>query len=738
MAGVAGERSSRAAGAPGGRAAEGADLGAPADAVAAAEQEQRPGLAPSPGELCAFAERLLLSDRLADKLLPLQRGASASVGPGAFGAPAAPGRPDGLRFAPRGARPPKPSDGALADPAARAALLHDFANHELLAIELMALCLLRWPDAPLAFRRGLAAVIHEEQRHLHSYIDRIGVLGASFGDHPLNGFFYLALSGAPSPLAFVEGMSLVLEQANLDFCSYWSARLRRLGDAPSAALLEAVREDEIGHLRHGLRWSRAWRPAGDDDWARLQAQAEPLGLGRCTGPVFDAEGRARAGLSAEAIQALSLQGRSRDRPPAVWSFEPGVEEAALDLARGRRPGPPSGPAAALRRDLAAVPLALMNDNDVIVVPSPPAADWLAHLVAAGLPRVEWLGDPGALAGRALGPARPWGWPGAPAWGSGRPDPTPDPALWGKVWAAEQAPAVRAALGLPAEGWPAVVRSEGELEAAVAQLGARHPIVLLRAPFGASGRGAQRWPGPPSGAQRRWAARVLAEQGALVLSPWLARALDLSAHADLSPAGELRLRGQVRFHNDAQGRFLGASTHAPQLDLPPPLARALAEAAGQPGGPAGLAAAVFGALRPGLVAAGYHGPLGLDQLLYAAGQRPALDRPADPSAGPFSWLPLVELNPRFTFGRIALALRARQSPRARGRLRLAPAALIAQQIDLQRRPSPRLDGEGRLLEAVVPLTDPRCAERAAAVWVVAADGAGLAAAEAALGLPPALL
>jgi len=708
------------------------------DRVAAAELEGSPAGAPSTGALSAFAERLLLSDRLPDKLAPLDRGAVAGAGLSGGLPPEAPGRPEALRFAPRGLRPHKPSDGALADAGARAALLHDFANHELLAIELMALCLLRWPEAPLPFRRGLAAVIHEEQRHLQGYIDRIGELGASFGEHPLNGFFYRALSGAPSPLAFIEGMSLVLEQANLDFCQYWAGRLRRLGDEQSAALLDAVREDEIGHLRHGLRWSRAWRPAGEDDWARLVAQVEPLGLGRCRGPVFDAEGRARAGLSAEAIRSLALHGRSRDRPPAVWSFDPGVEAAAQDRARGRRPGPPSGPAAALKGDLAAVPLALMSDNDVIVVPHAPAEDWLAHLRAAGLPAVEWASEPAALAGRALGPSRPWGWPGAPRWAEAPPDPEPDPYLWSKAWAAERAPAVRAALGLPAEGWPLVVRSAEALDLAVAELGAQHEIVLLRAPFGASGRGAQRWTGPPSAAQRQWARRALAEQGALVLSPWLARALDLSCHADLSPEGRLVMRGQVRFHNDAQGRFLGASTHAPQLDLPPALARALAEAAGVAGGPAGLGAAVRSALRPALVAAGYHGPLGLDQLLYAVDQRPAVDRTAEPAAGPFAWLPLVELNARFTFGRIALALRGRQAPSARGRLRLGPAALLREKLDLHGAPHPRMDGQGRIVEAVVPLTDPRRATQAAAVWVVAADEAGLRTAEAALGLPPALL
>ena len=38
-------------------------------------------------------------------------------------------------------------------------MLHFFANHELLAIELIALALLRFPDADPGWRRGLAAIL---------------------------------------------------------------------------------------------------------------------------------------------------------------------------------------------------------------------------------------------------------------------------------------------------------------------------------------------------------------------------------------------------------------------------------------------------------------------------------------------------------------------------------------------------------------------------------------------------
>ena len=142
---------------------------------------------------------------------------------------------------------------------------------------------------------------------------------------------------------------------------------------------------------------------------------------------------------------------------------------------------------------------------------------------------------------------------------------------------------------------------------------KHPVAVSKAPFGASGRGDRRGLDGITYQQRRWAASALAAQGALVVMPWLARALDLSQHADLLPDGQLVLKGQVRFHNDAQGRFCAVSTHAPQLDLPPALARALTADGARPGLLNEVGHAVFDVLRPDPVAAGHPGPLGLDQL-----------------------------------------------------------------------------------------------------------------------------
>ena len=97
-----------------------------------------------------------------------------------------------------------------------AVLFTSSPNHELLAVELMAVCLLAFPDAPPAFRLGVGRTLLEEQRHLRMYRARMAALGVDLGDVPVGGHFWRVLAGMRSPLEYVTGMSMVFEQANLD------------------------------------------------------------------------------------------------------------------------------------------------------------------------------------------------------------------------------------------------------------------------------------------------------------------------------------------------------------------------------------------------------------------------------------------------------------------------------------------------------------------------------------------
>src|ERR1017187_7843012 len=106
-------------------------------------------------ELRDFAEQVLFATTLEEKLQ--SPAAVTDERPGSpLLTPKSPGRPAELRFKAQGSgKADFPSVHRLEREPERGRLLHFFANHELLATELMALALLRFPDAPAAFRRGV-------------------------------------------------------------------------------------------------------------------------------------------------------------------------------------------------------------------------------------------------------------------------------------------------------------------------------------------------------------------------------------------------------------------------------------------------------------------------------------------------------------------------------------------------------------------------------------------------------
>ncbi|HEY0250082.1 MAG TPA: DUF455 family protein [Kofleriaceae bacterium] len=215
----------------------------------------------------------------------------------------APGRPPELAIvAGRLARVP-PLAG-MRDPKQRARILHALANHELQAIELFAWAVLAYPDAPLPFRRGLVAILVEEQRHFGLYVDRLTALSTRFGDHPVTGHFWNKLDHFATPLGFACAMGLTFEHANLDFCGDYAAAAHACGDHATAAALEQVHTDEIKHVHFGWVWMK--RFAGErDPWeVYTETIQPPLGPHRARGARLDRDARKRAGIDDDFIDRL--------------------------------------------------------------------------------------------------------------------------------------------------------------------------------------------------------------------------------------------------------------------------------------------------------------------------------------------------------------------------------------------------------------------------------------------------
>ncbi len=257
-----------------------------------------------PAELRELAEQLLAGPTLADKLRPLPAGWTDDA-PGAPTRVDAPARCEALRI--RGSREVKvPPVAGMADPAQRARILHALANHELQAAELFAWAILAFADAPGPFRRGLAAILSDEQRHLALYLERMAALETALGDHGLTGHFWNKLDAVKTPLAFVCTMGLTFESANLDFAQDYARAAEAAGDQATADALARVHEDEIRHVRFAWTWLDKLRPPDRSPWQTYLDTVEwPLGPGRARGRELCEESRRRAGLDDEFVAGLA-------------------------------------------------------------------------------------------------------------------------------------------------------------------------------------------------------------------------------------------------------------------------------------------------------------------------------------------------------------------------------------------------------------------------------------------------
>ncbi|MCR9202956.1 MAG: ferritin-like domain-containing protein [Halobacteriovoraceae bacterium] len=199
-----------------------------------------------------------------------------------------------------------PKKGALKNERERGKALHFFANHELLAIEMMAQALLLFPEMGERSQKLLLKTLSEEQTHLKLYISRMNELGIKFGDYPLNNFFWSYMDKVETLPQFFSVISLTFEQANLDFCLHYKRVFAEVGDEKSANVLETIYQDEIKHVARG-RLEVDERKKEDDLslWNYYkQILPEPLTPARAKGIGFDKEGRKKAGLQKSFVENL--------------------------------------------------------------------------------------------------------------------------------------------------------------------------------------------------------------------------------------------------------------------------------------------------------------------------------------------------------------------------------------------------------------------------------------------------
>lgn len=143
----------------------------------------------------------------------------------------------------------------LASVEGRIALLHAVAHIEFTAIHLAWDILYRFRELPDQFHAGWLGVAVEEAGHFDMIRTRLRDLGADYGDLPVHrGLWSLAADTADDVLARLALVPRCMEARGLDVTPAMIDGLQRHGDAASAALLQRILHDEVGHVVLGSRW----------------------------------------------------------------------------------------------------------------------------------------------------------------------------------------------------------------------------------------------------------------------------------------------------------------------------------------------------------------------------------------------------------------------------------------------------------------------------------------------------
>ena len=150
----------------------------------------------------------------------------------------------------------------LGSQAGRNALLHAVAHIEFNAIDLAADMIARFSLDPRLneterpdFIRDWVTVCSEEAKHFSMVRARLQSMGMDYGHLPAHGGLWEAALKTQHDIAARLAIApMVLEARGLDVTPNMIEKLTQVGDHESAAILQTIYDDEIGHVRIGTHW----------------------------------------------------------------------------------------------------------------------------------------------------------------------------------------------------------------------------------------------------------------------------------------------------------------------------------------------------------------------------------------------------------------------------------------------------------------------------------------------------
>lgn len=594
--------------------------------------------------ISSIAERVLFAESLEEKLILGSSDAEDSGLGGPVNLPDLPSREQSIAITTNRNRANFPGIDCIDNEKDRGKLLHFLANHELLAAELMALALLRFPKAPSEYRRGLYEAMREEQIHTRLYLKRMKDCGVSLGEFPLNDFFWRITSRVDNELDFITRMNLTFEQANLDYSKYYAEQFRLAGDKATAVVLEKIYQDEIGHVGHGLKWLRHWKEPQQTDWQAYNESIHfPLSATRAKGVVeFNEEARLRVGFDADFISRLKIFQRSRGRTPVVHWFNPNAELHARghlngnDIKMNRFES-------AIEKDLEILMAAFSKRDDIVLFRELPSVSHLEKLQGSGFDLPDAIGE-NELGNGKLGGFRPWAW-------------SPEASQLFEPFAQQVSKKIKDQWRAPVPGSWLSKEIGYLLEKRIGSLEDNRSVcrdvehalsmisnhsVVYKPGYGCAGKGF-RIAKEKNSELEKWLSATIKENGFVIAEPWVQRVEDFSVHYHVEN-GRVDFLGVTKVVNDHRGRFRG-------IDVAPRWSKLIDQELATFLYKEELFGKWYHEIIPeelGSLLDQYNGPASIDAMVW---------RDSD---GKLRLRKVVELNVRMTMGRVALDLQKKMA------------------------------------------------------------------------------
>jgi uncharacterized ferritin-like protein (DUF455 family) len=137
---------------------------------------------------------------------------------------------------------------------ARREILHRHMTNEMTSVDMAAICVAEFPDAPWELRMELARQAWDESRHVRVLYRRLKELGGHKGEFPITTLEWDITCACDNLVGRITIQNRTLEAGAMDVIGLITQTMRTAGDTTTADILDGINTDEIQHVRFANRW----------------------------------------------------------------------------------------------------------------------------------------------------------------------------------------------------------------------------------------------------------------------------------------------------------------------------------------------------------------------------------------------------------------------------------------------------------------------------------------------------